>query len=147
MPEISIKIDESILSLIPDSYALENKIVPLQFEEGQLQIAMSDPENFPIIQELMLMTNCNIHPVQMNESEILQRIAVYYKIKPQRINGKVQVKEFKAVDKLHESYSERSEITDDVSVINHINDIITKAINTGASDIHFEPYEKHQCSN
>ena len=137
-----VVIDPSVLELIPAPYALENKVVPVKIENNKLIVAMSHPDDFSLLREMMLMTGNNIQPVVMDESEILTAIAQSYKIKIPKANGRSQVKEFKVVDKISEDYAEKGQIIEDISIINHINEIITKAVNLGASDIHFEPYEK-----
>lgn len=140
--EEQIKIDNAVLDLIPDSYALEHTVLPLAMENGNLKVGMTDAGDFNQIRELMLLTGKNIIPVSLPEAEIFQAIARHYQVKIPKSNGRRSIKEFRVVDKIRESYKEKSEAVDDVSVINHINEIITKAVNEGASDIHFEPYEK-----
>ena len=82
-----------------------------------------------------------IIPQEFEKEVILQAIEKYYDVKIPKNNGREQVKEFKVVGKAKEKYTDSQELKDDISVINHINEIITTAINEGASDIHFEPYE------
>ena len=138
----NIVIDPLVLELIPGAYALENKVLPLRIENNRLMVAMSHPDDYALLREMMLMTGNNIIPVTAEEAEITPVIAQSYKLKIPKTNGRSLVKEFKVVDKVTEDYSEQGQVIEDISIINHINEIITKAVNLGASDIHFEPYEK-----
>jgi type IV pilus assembly protein PilB len=140
--DILKKIDQTVLSLIPSSYALEHKIIPLEIEKDCLKVAMVNGQDFALMQDIMLLTSRNVTPVEMAENRIIDAIVKNYKIKLLKNRGLEQVKEFKLVDKVQEEYKEKIEIKDDLSVINEINKIVTEAVNQGSSDIHFEPYER-----
>ena len=139
---MNMSLEKNPISFIPASYAMEHLVVPLEVDNENLKVAMIDPDDFALLQDLLLLTGKNVIPVQYDKKEILKNISRQYGVKIPKNNGRVQIKEFKIVDKTSSRLSEKEELTDDVSVISHINDIITQAINEGASDIHFEPYEK-----
>jgi len=137
-----IRIDENLLPLIPSNYAIEHFLIPVRLESENLYVAMVNDDDFALLQELMVITGKNVFPLIYEKEKILTAIKKYYKVNISTVNNKKKVDEFKIITKTIEQYQESKEIKDDLSIIIHINEIITKAINEGASDIHFEPYEK-----
>jgi len=135
-------ISKTLLDLIPSQFALENKVFPVQLDQNNLQVAMTNTNNFQLVKDLMLITRKNIVPVKMDEDEILKAIAKYYQISISLESKRDQVKEFTMVKKIINLAKEGEDFRDDQSVVLGINKIITNAINQGISDIHFEPFEK-----
>jgi type IV pilus assembly protein PilB len=136
------KIEKSILDLIPSSFAMENKVLPLSLDNGNLKIAMTNVSDFSLLKDLMFITRKNVIPVKMEEDDLLRAIAENYRIPLAKKGEREKVKEFKVVQKLYEQAKESDVLKDDLSVIQNVNKYITDAINQGASDIHFEPFEK-----
>jgi type IV pilus assembly protein PilB len=130
------------LNLLPAKFAMENTLIPLRQKDETLYIAVTDENNFSLIQDVMMLTGKNVIPEVYDAAIITKAIEDYYQIKIPRQTKIEQIKEFKVLGKDREKYHSDQDSQDDISVINHINEIITTAINGGASDIHFEPYER-----
>jgi type IV pilus assembly protein PilB len=136
------KIEKSVLDLIPSDFALENKVLPLSLHNSNLKIAMINISDFSLLKDLMFITRKNVIPVKMEENDLLRAIAENYRIPLVKKGEREKVKEFKVVQKSYEQAKETDVLKDDLSVIQNVNKYITEAINQGASDIHFEPFEK-----
>src|SRR5690606_14656738 len=141
--------------------AKKYKIVPVDKSGDTLTIALSDPSNIFLLDELKLLTKCQIIPVISFESDINEALNRYYGNNVGTTSFDEMLKEisdedFKSIqDELAnedvdyiggEEEGEKREGDDadvnDAPVIQLVNQIITDAIKAGASDIHFEPYEK-----
>ena len=135
------KIEKSILDLVPANFALENKVLPISLENGNLTIAMVDISDFSLLKDLMFITRKNVVPLKLDEDELFKAIADNYNVPLAKKGDRERVKEFKLFKKSYEQVKESEILKDDVSIIQNVNKYITDAINQGASDIHFEPFE------
>jgi type IV pilus assembly protein PilB len=73
------KIDPSVLKLIPIEIARKYLIIPVARVGATLTIAMADPSNVFVIDDVKFMTGFNVDVVVASESSILQAIATYYR--------------------------------------------------------------------
>lgn len=81
VPVISIEehsIVEEVLNLIPREIALENKLIPLNITGSALTVAMSDPSNIILRDELSFLTEKNIIPVVVSERSVINMLENYY---------------------------------------------------------------------
>jgi len=157
------EIDEQVLASLPKEIVRKYKIVPVDKTGDTLTIALSDPSNIYLLDELKLLTRNEIIPVISFESDITEAINRYYpgigdKAGPaideslKEIEGmdmKAAVKSALEADALEvEAASEPEPEADeeggvnDAPVIQLVNNIVSEALKMGASDIHIEPYEK-----
>jgi len=134
--------EKSLKSIIPSQFSVENKILPLKIENDNIEVAMADPNNFQLIKDIMLITRKNVIPVQQSDDDILKGISKLYDIPLNLYQEREQIKEFKTIKKSIIQSNGNDKLIDDQSVIQNVNKIITDAINSGASDIHFEAFEK-----
>ena len=70
--------DESVLRLIPRDTALEKFLVPICVEGPDLTIAVSDPSNILLLDDLGFITGKNIKPVVASERSIRNKLIEYY---------------------------------------------------------------------
>jgi type IV pilus assembly protein PilB len=127
------KLNESILRLISEEYARENAVIPISFEEGKLLVAVSDPLNYYVIDDLRLITGYNVKMLMAPKSEIETAISRYYGIDRslnQIISGYNK-----------DSKDDEANEGDDTPLIRLVNQILLSAVKQGASDIHIDPHE------
>jgi CheY-like chemotaxis protein len=70
--------DRSVIGLIPRDTALEKFLVPISVEGADLTIAVSDPSNILMLDDLGFITGKNIKPVVASERSIRNKLAEYY---------------------------------------------------------------------
>ena len=92
------KIDPSVLKLIPIEIARKYYIIPVARVGATLTIAMADPSNVFVIDDVKFMTGYKVDVVVASESAILQAISTYY-----RSNGSLMApkQETKATKSIH----------------------------------------------
>jgi len=73
------KIDPSVLKLIPIEIARKYLIIPVARVGAVLTIAMADPSNVFVIDDVKFMTGFNVDVVVAGESSILQAISTHYR--------------------------------------------------------------------
>jgi type IV pilus assembly protein PilB len=73
-----IEINPNVIKLIPSSTSKKYFIIPMQRVGPKLTLAMADPSNIPVIDEIKFMTGFNVEPVVASETEIIDAIKKYY---------------------------------------------------------------------
>jgi len=151
------EIDHLVLESIPEEIVRKYKIVPVDKTGDTLTVALSDPSNIYLQDELRILTKCKIIPVISFESDIMEAINQYYsgsKNQGSKFDEMLkditdQEQEALPDEENVEFQGEQSQDDDDLSidvddapVIQLVNLVISEAIKAGASDIHVEPYEK-----
>lgn len=144
------EIDPGILDSIPGEIVRKYQIIPVDKTGDTLTVALADPSNIVLIDELRLLTQCKIVPVISFESEIQDAIRTYYQQGEDVDEMLKEVSDDEMEAFSMESVLDEGEIVDDLApdptdapVIQLVNMIIQDAIKMRASDIHIEPYEKN----
>ncbi len=143
------EIDRQVLESIPESIVRKYKIVPVDKTGDTLTIALSDPSNIYLLDELRLLTKCQIIPVISFESDIAEAISRYYSREEDNFEEMLKDITDQEMEVIKEDEEAEAEddtdlavTVNDAPVIQLVNLIISEAIKAKASDIHVEPYEK-----
>lgn len=126
----------AIASLIPVALAERHQIIPIKKVGKKITLAMVDPTNFYAIDDVRMVSSCDVEPVIATEKDVLRAIRESYGVKD-LVN--------KAVNKLRTddiSLSDTMQTADDAPIISLVNSLISQGIKDMASDIHIEPQEK-----
>jgi type IV pilus assembly protein PilB len=182
VPSVKIskmEINPNVIKLIPSSVSKKYFIIPINRVGPKLTLAMADPSNIVVIDEIKFMTGFNVEPVVASETEIIDAVKKYYggggnvaglgtvsfqssdfDLDDEKVNVATEgimldddVVDVDDFDKLVHGAVDNIEVVDtqldsDESIdmqgpiIKIVNGILIKAIKLGASDIHFEPYER-----
>jgi type IV pilus assembly protein PilB len=132
----TMAVDPEIAACIPAALAERYQIVPLKKEGKKITLAMVDPTNFYAIDDVRIITGCEVYPVIAAEREILQAINEAYGVR--EIVEKAASK-IRADDPL----ADETEMADDAPAVSIINSLISQGIKDRASDIHIEPQDKN----
>jgi len=127
-------IEPDIVKLIPKEIAVKYKLMPVFKVENTLTVAMVDPSNVFVIDELQRRTGCVIEPVLANEMDIRRAQEQYY-----GTSGTLQ-EIVASIDK--KKLVEGEKLGEEAPVIKIVNLLIIQAVQARASDIHIEPEEK-----
>jgi type IV pilus assembly protein PilB len=151
MPAVDLakfEVDPRIAKLIPGEMALKNLVLPLKRDGRTLTVAMADPTNMGVLEDLKFITRYDIFPViageftirnvleKMFESSEAQLGAILKGI--EGVDDDVEVVETKEEEM---SMAALAAAVDDAPVVKLLNGILTDAVRRGASDIHFECFE------
>jgi len=137
-------LDQKVLALVPADVARRCLAVPIAREGGSLTVALADPFDVMTVDLLQQMTGLPIHVVTASEEDILNCIEVYYSTGDSigtSIEKILDEKERQNGKSLDEALSKMANKNEDSPVIRVVRQIITRAVNHRASDIHFEPEE------
>src|SRR3989339_900680 len=144
-----IEIDPETVKAIPEAAARRHRAVPFVKEENILFVAMSDPRDFFVIEDIQLRTNFEVQPYLALPEDINKVLDKAYglasSVKLDQIIGILKE------DSAEELTLQKEELKVDVTEVDAtapeverlVNAIILGALQQKASDIHIEPFEKN----
>ncbi len=137
------QVDEKIIKLVPPEVALKHTILPLKRDGRNLTVAMVEPGNMQIVDDLKFITRCDIVPVIAGEYTLRTAIEKYYEQSDTQLESLLESMGDEALEIVEEEEEEDASaaIADDAPVVKLINGLLTDAVRRGASDIHIEPFE------
>ena len=138
--------DAKVLRLIPADVARKSLVLPLRREGRTLTVAMADPTDIGLLQDLKFITRFDVFPVVGGEFTLRALIEKCYESGDQ---AQLQdlLKDMESGEEDVELVEDEEEETvtqaqiNDAPVVKLINAILTEAVRRGASDIHIEPFE------
>src|SRR6266705_3510882 len=156
IPSITLSqldIDPGLLRLVPPQIAKKYEVLPVKRAANTLTLAMADPTNVFALDDVSFMTNLQVLPVVASQAAIRRAIERNYENQGAAITDVLtelsedQVSNVEVVDDDEDSGGkvdvfELKESADEAPVVKLVNMVLVDAIQKGASDIHWEPYEK-----
>ncbi|MBK7674329.1 type IV-A pilus assembly ATPase PilB [Accumulibacter sp.] len=122
-----------------------HRVVPLHKRGNRLAIAIADPTNLRALDEIRFQTGLAVDPVVVEENKLGPLVTKLSESTEETLRSfsteeiNLEFSDEQAQDKADEAASLD---VDDAPVVRFIQKMMLDAINEGASDIHFEPYEK-----
>ncbi len=145
-----IVIPPNVLGLVTETMAQMYRILPIAFRDGSLTIAMCDPQNLAIQDELRTFLGYDIRAVVATEREILKALERYYASDTESVE--TLVADLDADEELAAAAAAAGKegpidltsveaLADSAPVRKLLNMVLLIAIRDHASDLHFEPFE------
>jgi type IV pilus assembly protein PilB len=153
MPAVDLsrfEVDPKIVKLIPTDIAVKNLVLPLKRDGRVLTVAMADPTNYAVIDDIKFITRFDVVPVIAGEFTLRALVEKHYEAADLEMQTMLHDIEEMGGDEELEVVEEREEevsaaaltaAVEDAPVVKMINAILMDAVNRGASDIHFECFE------
>lgn len=142
------KIDKMMMRLIPEKFVKQYCIVPISKIGGTLMVAMTDPLNIFLMDDLKTLTNYKIEPVIATENDIKEAINKFYGVHAQEISSIINEMpaaddiEVKGDEEDEVDVSEMTEESQSAPIVKVVSLTLNEALKRRASDIHIEPCEK-----
>ena len=138
----STLIDPDAFRLLPESLCREKRILVFAATDGTARVAMTDPLNLTLVDELHGRLKRRILPYVVFEPDLMDAIGRMFD------SG---VKTQSVLEEIAESPLADAEVSvdtliglaDDAPIVRLVNSLIQSAISSGASDLHIEPQEKN----
>ena len=121
------------------------RVIALAKRGNRLSVAISDPTNSQALDQIKFQSEAAVEPVIVAHDALLNLLANIAKGAEQSLaelageEAEIEFAEEEAPAPTPESTNE----VEDAPIVRFLNKILMDAVNLGASDIHFEPYEKH----
>ena len=142
----AIDAEQMPLKAVDDKFLQSRRALPLFQRGNKLYVGMSDPTNRAILDELKFQTGQQIEPIVVEDTKLATLLHKLLKANDTSLRDLVG--EDIGADLLAEAAPEEEPAVDpanevdDAPIVRYIQKILFDAIGSGASDVHFEPYEK-----
>lgn len=141
----AIEIDPDVVKLVSEDLIQRHHALPIFKRGNRVYIGLADPTNLQALDEIKFHIGANTEAVLVEQHKLQKAIEKALAAADNGLSG-LEDSDFENLDDLEvgtqqEAAAESSEI-DDAPVVRFINKVLLDAIKRGASDLHFEPYEK-----
>ncbi|ASK34846.1 type IV-A pilus assembly ATPase PilB [Alloalcanivorax mobilis] len=137
--------DMMVRDLVDTRLIVKHSILPLMRRGSRLFVAVSDPTNLPALEEIRFNTGLNVETLIAEDDKLLRWI--------DKLESEQEGKAFDDLDDDLDGLDVAEEPdnagkddaasgADDAPIVRFVNKLLLDAIKGGASDLHFEPYEK-----
>lgn len=144
-----LDIPQQITNMINASWARMYRIVPIDFFDNVLTVAMADPLNPNCLDDLRFILNCEVKGAISNPKDIDAALDKYYGPEDAENSiatlidnyeeGELDLETASEIDRF--DLANLNEMVNEAPVIKLLNLVLLQAIKDKASDIHFEPFE------
>jgi type IV pilus assembly protein PilB len=143
----SFDLDQIQKDLVDLKMAQSRRVLPLYKRNNKLYVAISDPANLQVLDEVRFKTNLVPEPIVVEDDKLTKAIATLAESTRAAFNERAgsleDIEEGLNDDNATQVFAdEDSSDIDDAPVVKYIQKLLLDGISQGASDIHFEPYEK-----
>ena len=118
------------------------RVLPLAKRGNRLFVAISDPANLQALDEVRFKTNLVVEPIVVEDDKLGQVIHRILDQSGASLKDAANLEDLDVEVKESGATVEEDAEVEDAPVVKYIQKILLDAISAGASDIHFEPYEK-----
>ncbi|HPU51357.1 MAG TPA: type IV-A pilus assembly ATPase PilB [Burkholderiaceae bacterium] len=130
--------------LIDRKLASETRVIALGKRGARISVGISDPTDLQTLDRIKFQTQCTIDPVVIEHDKLIKIIERQEKSASQQLSELVDEGlevDLGGVEPVPAAIDSSADV-DDAPVVRFLQKILMDAINAGASDLHFEPYEK-----
>jgi type IV pilus assembly protein PilB len=134
------------LDLVDRKLMRERRVLPLRKRGNRLAVAVSDPSHTQVLDEVKFQTSMSIDPIVVEDDKLrtlLSRVTERADVSLKQLVDEDLAVEFGDDEAAATSMDAAATEVDDAPVVKFIQKVMIDAINDGASDIHFEPYERY----
>jgi type IV pilus assembly protein PilB len=144
----AIEIDVEVARLIDDKLMHRHRVLPLFRRGRKVFVGVSDPTRLNAIDEIKFATGMSIEAIVVEDNKLDAKLVKLSEALDTTFDslGADDI-DLENLDISNEDDESRGDVgrdeIDDAPIVRFVNKILIDAINKGASDIHFEPYEKY----
>ena len=140
-----VELDQEIIKLIELKMLSEHHVLPLFSRGKNLFVAISDSTDLLVLDAIKLIkfsTKMRVEPILVEEDKLAKKIEWALEACDDTMKDLTgDLEDIELVDENEDEEDEKNE-ADEAPVVKFINKMLFDAIKMGASDLHFEPYEK-----
>jgi type IV pilus assembly protein PilB len=144
----SVNLDLDTVKLVTDKLLAKHRVLPLFKRGKRLFLAVADPTNMHAIDEIKFQTGMGVEAVVVEDDKLQKAVDKAIEQVDTQMPGlseeegvDLESLEVSGGDEVSDEKITRDDV-DDAPIVRFVNKLMIDAIRRGASDIHFEPYEK-----
>ena len=142
----AFNVDNAVVNEIGEKLLRKCHALPLFKRGRKLFLGVSDPTNLQALDEIKFATGLTTEAILVEEDKLAKAIdsaASQMESNALNVGGEDELANLEIIDTDAEMGQEVTKNdADDAPIVKFVNKVLVDAINQGASDIHFEPYEK-----
>jgi type IV pilus assembly protein PilB len=146
----AVDLDLDVVKLVDEKLLLKHRILPILQRGKRLFLAVCDPTNLQALDEIKFQTTLRIEAIVVEQDKLDARVSRAIEAVDTTMSNLDDDADGFDLENLEVSGGEEdpgADVTssdiDDAPIVRFVNKVMVDAIKKGASDIHFEPYEKH----
>ena len=125
----------------------KHRVLPITLRGNRLFVAISDPSNLKALDDIKFQTSLAAEPILVEDDKLGRWLESYGEATEDSILKTIETEdlnlEFSDDDAQNAADTAAAIDIEDAPVVKYLQKMLLDAINSGASDIHFEPYEKN----
>ena len=141
----AVEIDINVIRAVDQKLITKHRVLPLVKRGQRIFLGIADPTNLQAIDDIKFATSLRVDPVVVEQDKLEERINRAIEAVDTSMGGldgddfdleNLDITGEEQEDEIHKDDIE------DAPVVRFVNKVLLDAIKRGASDVHFEPYEK-----
>ena len=141
----AMDLEQCAFRLVDDKLIQKHHALPLYKRGNRLYVAVSDPTNLQALDEIKFNVGTNAEPILVEDDKLMRIIERLMEESDTSMEGLEDADlddlDISSGDEENNQNDTDVEV-DDTPIVRFVNKVLLDAINKGASDLHFEPYEK-----
>lgn len=123
-------------------YMRAARILPIRIEDKVVSLAMADPGDSTVIQSVEQVTGMRVAPVLVRARDLLTRFdSIFGVIEGAEDAGELEGTGLEFLDDSEEDVQQLRDMASEAPVIRLVNQVLSRAVEQRASDVHVEPFE------
>jgi type IV pilus assembly protein PilB len=142
----AVDVDIDVIRAVDQKLINKHRVLPLVKRGQRLFVGIADPTNLQAIDDIKFQTSLRIDPVVVEQDKLEERITKAIEAVDTSMSDlgddDFDLENLDVTGADDEAEELRNDEVEDAPVVRFVNKILLDAIKRGASDVHFEPYEK-----
>jgi len=142
----AVEIDLDVIRAVDQKLINKHRVLPLVKRGQRLFLGISDPTNLQAIDDIRFATSLRVDPVVVEQDKLEEQITKAIEAVDTSMSGldddDFDLENLDVAGEDDDQEDERRDDVEDAPVVRFVNKVLLDAIKRGASDVHFEPYEK-----
>lgn len=142
----AIEIDLEVVRTVDQKLINKHRVLPLVQRGQRIFLAITDPTNLQAIDDIKFATSLRVDPVVVEQDKLEDRINAAIEAVDTTMSGleddDFDLENLDVTGEDEEPDDDQHDDIADAPVVRFVNKVLLDAIKRGASDVHFEPYEK-----
>jgi type IV pilus assembly protein PilB len=143
----AVDVDIDVVRAVDQKLINKHRVLPLVKRGQRLFLGIADPTNLAAIDDIKFQTSLRIDPVVVEQDKLEERIVKAIEAVDTSMSGMddddFDLENLDVTGEDDEEDDVHKDDIEDAPVVRFVNKILLDAIKRGASDVHFEPYEKY----
>lgn len=133
-----------VINGLSSRFIIENRLIPIEFRNNVLKIAMANPDDRDTIEALKVALSSDVLVYAADGQIIEEYLSKFYGQESQNINKIIEdigTRDIEFLKIEEEDIGHLKDLASEAPIIKLVNMLITRAVESRASDIHIEPFE------